>query len=240
MNSATGIAGHGASMDRMYRYQRYIYDASRAYYLPGRDRLIDGLDVPDGESVLEIGCGTGRNLIRVAKAYPHARVHGLDISREMLKTARTAIEKAGLEGRIGLGLGDATVFNPEVAFRRKSFARIFFSYTLSMVPDWLGALERAASLLPPGGELHIVDFGNGDGLPGWSRQALLYWLGCFGVAPRLELNALAAPIESHGIGSWRTHPMHRGYAVKALLKRSLTGPAKGMARPTGVEPVFTT
>jgi len=50
-------------MDRMYRHQRHIYDASRKFYLLGRDALITGLAPPKGGTILEIGCGTGRNLI---------------------------------------------------------------------------------------------------------------------------------------------------------------------------------
>ena len=71
-----------AHMDRIYRHQRFIYDLTRKYYLLGRDRMIAGLAVPDGASVLEVGCGTGRNLIEAARRYPHARFHGFDISAQ--------------------------------------------------------------------------------------------------------------------------------------------------------------
>ena len=47
--SHTGDAAR--HMDRIYRYQRYIYDLTRKYYLLGRDRLIAGLNVPEGGSV---------------------------------------------------------------------------------------------------------------------------------------------------------------------------------------------
>ena len=38
---------HAETMDRLYRYQRFIYDLTRKYYLFGRDRLIAGLQVPE-------------------------------------------------------------------------------------------------------------------------------------------------------------------------------------------------
>ena len=77
-------------MDGVYRYQRHIYDLTRKYYLLGRDRMISGLDVPAGGTVLELGCGTGRNIVLAARRYPDARFFGLDISAEMLETAAAA------------------------------------------------------------------------------------------------------------------------------------------------------
>jgi len=57
-------------MDRQYRWQRHIYDLTRKPYLLGRDRLVAELLPTPGARVLEIGCGTGRNLIRIARTYP--------------------------------------------------------------------------------------------------------------------------------------------------------------------------
>ena len=53
----------GPLMDRIYRRQRHVYDVTRKYYLLGRDALIDRLEPPVDGRVLEIGCGTARNLI---------------------------------------------------------------------------------------------------------------------------------------------------------------------------------
>ena len=75
-------------MDGIYRRQRHIYDLSRKYYLLGRDRLIEQLSPPPGGRVLEIGCGTARNLVAAAAAYPQAEFYGIDISAAMLATAR--------------------------------------------------------------------------------------------------------------------------------------------------------
>ncbi len=81
-------------MNRMYRYQRHIYDITRRYYLLGRNELINGLAPRADAHVLEIGCGTGRNLIKAAENYPDAKLFGIDISAEMLDTARRAAERA--------------------------------------------------------------------------------------------------------------------------------------------------
>ena len=66
-------------MNRQYRFQRHIYDATRTHYLAWRRRLIGELKVPDGGSVVEVACGTGWNLLRTAKTYPTAKLYGFDI-----------------------------------------------------------------------------------------------------------------------------------------------------------------
>ena len=179
--------GHAARMDGVYRGQRHIYDLTRKYYLLGRDRLIDELTPPVGGHVLEIGCGTGRNLIAAARCWPGAKFHGIDISEEMLKTARTAIAHAGLTRRVSVAQADATGFDPNALFRTASFDRVFQSYTLSMIPDWQGAIREAMRHLSTYGSLHIVDFGQQEDMPDWFRGALFAWLARFHVEPRALL-----------------------------------------------------
>jgi S-adenosylmethionine-diacylgycerolhomoserine-N-methlytransferase len=179
---------NAAQMDAIYRHQRHFYNLTRKYYLLGRDRLIAGLDVPDGGTVLEIGCGTGRNLIAVARRYPAARLFGLDISNEMLVTARASVGKAGLDHRITLVQGDATCFDPQQMFGAMRFDRVFFSYALSMIPDWQAALRHGAAA--SGGALHLVDFGQQERLPRWFKRGLEAWLGRLDVAPRATRPAI--------------------------------------------------
>jgi S-adenosylmethionine-diacylgycerolhomoserine-N-methlytransferase len=181
--------GHAALMDEVYRGQRHIYDFTRKYYLFGRDTLIEGLAAKPGMRVLEVACGTGRNLAKIGKAWPGVRLFGLDISAEMLKSARAAV---GAEAQ--LGEGDACSFDAAALLGEAQFDRIVLSYSLSMIPDWEGALSHAASLLAPGGELHVVDFGDLAGLPRPLARMLRAWLAKFHVAPRTEMGAVAARI----------------------------------------------
>ncbi len=180
---------HAALMDEVYRGQRHIYDLTRKYYLFGRDTLIAGLAAQPGMRVLEVACGTGRNLAKVGKAWPGVRLFGLDISAEMLKSARAAL---GDEAR--LGEGDACAFEPLGLLGEPVFERIVLSYSLSMIPDWESALDHAASLLAPGGALHIVDFGDLAGLPSPFSALLRGWLARFHVEPRKALPEAAARI----------------------------------------------
>jgi S-adenosylmethionine-diacylgycerolhomoserine-N-methlytransferase len=182
---ATSAAGHGELMDSIYRSQRHIYDLTRKYFLFGRDTLIENLDCPPGAAVLEIGCGTGRNLAQIDRRWPGARLHGLDISSEMLKSA-----SARLGDTATLLAGDATLFDGNLFGRR--FDRVVLSFALSMIPDWQAALARGIDALAPGGSLHVVDFGGLSGLPAPLRALLRMWLAHFHVAPRLDLADRAA------------------------------------------------
>lgn len=210
---ATTLVENGARMDAIYARQRHFYDLTRKYYLLGRDRLIARLDVPTGGSVLEIGCGTGRNLIAVAHRYPTARLHGLDISEAMLTTARANVVRAGLNERITLKQADATDFDAAALFGRAQFDCVFFSYTLSMIPDWKAALAQGAAAT--GGTLSLVDFGQQERLPQWFRRGLRAWLAKFDVEPRSDLFAAIESL-SNQVSS---KPLYRGYAWTAKLSR---------------------
>ncbi|WP_410958815.1 class I SAM-dependent methyltransferase, partial [Salmonella sp. 6412] len=79
--------------------------------------------------------------------------------------ARAKVAAAGLADRITLAQGDATAFDAATLFGVERFDRIFQSYTLSMIPNWQGAIGEAAGKLAPDGWLDIVDFGQQERLP---------------------------------------------------------------------------
>jgi S-adenosylmethionine-diacylgycerolhomoserine-N-methlytransferase len=212
MSAAAGVA-----MDRMYRRQRHIYDLTRKFYLLGRDELIAALEPPPGGAVLEIACGTGRNLIRAARTYPQARFFGLDVSEEMLTSARANVAAAGLSRRIVLARGDATSFDPQALFGLTAFDRVFISYALSMIPPWERTAAQAASSLTPGGALHVVDFGDQGEWPAWGRAGLRAWLARFSVTPRLGLEAELGRLATARGLNLAFRPLYRRYAFLAAL-----------------------
>jgi S-adenosylmethionine-diacylgycerolhomoserine-N-methlytransferase len=212
-------------MNRMYRWQRHIYDATRRYYLLGRDQLIAGLCPVAGANVLEIGCGTGRNLVSAARRYPDARFFGIDVSTEMLDSAASAVWRRGLTNRIRLAHGDATAFDPQAMFGVRAFDHILVSYSLSMIPDWHRVVETATGQLEPGGRLHIVDFGNQEGLPATLRALLLRWLALFDVTPRDDLEQALREMANISGASLRFERPFRGYAQYAVLTMPVQRPA---------------
>jgi S-adenosylmethionine-diacylgycerolhomoserine-N-methlytransferase len=206
-------------MDGIYRYQRYIYNATRKYYLLGRDRLLDDLQPEDGSTVLEVGCGTGRNLILAARRYPNARFVGFDISQAMLETARRSIARAGLSGRIELHQADATAFDLPTLCGETRAARVFISYTLSMIPLWRQVLPQALRAAGPGGRLYVLDFGQQEAWPGWFKAALFAWLRRFSVHPRAELEPELARLARDTGAGLDFRRLYGGYADFAVMTK---------------------
>jgi S-adenosylmethionine-diacylgycerolhomoserine-N-methlytransferase len=208
-------------MDRMYRLQRYIYDFTRKYYLLGRDRLLRELDVRPGDRVLEIGCGTARNLIRLARQQPDVSCYGLDASTEMLATATAQVKSAGLEARIRLVHCLAEELDHEKTFQlAEPFDVAFFSYSLSMIPTWPQAIDAALHNLKPRAAFHVVDFWDQAAWPRWFRALLKRWLDLFHVHYRPELLDHLRALESRGIGKLTLHPVAGRYAYLATFQKS--------------------
>ena len=204
---------HAALMDQTYRHQRRIYDLTRAWFLLGRDHLIADLDVPAGGRVLEIACGTGRNLDHIARSYPGCELYGLDISEQMLASAR-----AKLGTRAALVQGDACEFDAQRSFGVTQFDRIVLSYSLSMIPDWRAALVEAMRHLAPGGHLHIVDFGTQNRLPSFASQTLNAWLARFHVTPRRDLQAALISLTENSGMTLDVQHLYRSYAQYAVIR----------------------
>lgn len=215
MSSRIDGAAAAAAMDRIYRHQRHFYDLTRRWYLLGRDHLIEALAPPPGGAVLELGCGTARNLIAAARRYPEAHFFGLDVSAEMLATAARNVRRAGLEHHVTLAEGDATAFDARRLFGRERFERVFFSYSLSMIPPWREALAHAIAATAPGGRLHVVDFGQLEELPAWFRRLLYAWLARFEVHPRADLAERVRELAQAAAGGFHNRRLYRGYAAYA-------------------------
>lgn len=179
---------HQHRMDHVYRHMKYIYDATRPLFLAGR-RTVRGLvQAEAGARVLEVGCGTGRNLIVLARRWPQAHFIGLDISREMISYARERVDQAGLGQRIELIESELADYTASTGPEPAPFDVVLFSYSLSMIPDWQQVLQSAIPLVKPAeGQLLIADFGACQSWPGPVQRRLYKNLSHFHVFPRPEL-----------------------------------------------------
>jgi ubiquinone/menaquinone biosynthesis C-methylase UbiE len=119
------------------------------------------------ETLLDVGCGTGVLLGRIAQRWPGARLHGIDPSRGMLRRARLR-----LGADVNLVRGEATT----LPFRDHTFSIVTSSSSLRYWPDPAAGVGEIARVLRPGGRLLLLDW-CGDAL----RHRLLgHWLGATG------------------------------------------------------------
>jgi S-adenosylmethionine-diacylgycerolhomoserine-N-methlytransferase len=223
-NSRREVDGHAAAMDRMYRLTRHIYDFTRAYYLLGRDRMLEHVRTGPQTATLEVGCGTARNLVKLARRPEPGLLCGLDASHEMLETAAASITKHRVPaaGRqpIVLRQGLAEQLDARRMFGREApFDTIFFSYCLSMIPTWPGAIDAALANLKPGGTLLIVDFWDQKDLPGPFAAGLKQWLSLFHVHYRPEVHDALADLGRSGKADVAFESVARRYAYIATITK---------------------
>jgi S-adenosylmethionine-diacylgycerolhomoserine-N-methlytransferase len=140
-----------AALDRFYRFHARIYDWTRPPLLLGRRRLLDGLDVARGQRVIDVGCGTGWSLERLAAA--GARVEGVEPSLAMRRRAEERLARRGLSAVL-----HPRPYGGRVAGPPAEADRVLFAYSLTMIPPFEDALVRARVDLRPGGRLGVVDF----------------------------------------------------------------------------------
>jgi S-adenosylmethionine-diacylgycerolhomoserine-N-methlytransferase len=177
------------------------------------------MDLRPGDHVIEVACGTARNLIRLAALRPDLHLYGLDASAEMLKTAERKIARRNLSGQIRLTHALAEQLDARAMFGlQKPFDAIFFSYGLSMIPTWPEAIEAALKNLKPGGVLYIVDFWDQKGLPRIFRAFLKRWLALLHVHHRPELLQYLEKMHAGGRGDLSLIPIARRYAYIAVLR----------------------
>lgn len=206
-----------ARTERMYRPQRHIYDLTRKWYLLGRDRLHDGMEAWPGARLLEIGCGTGRNLVRVGRRLPGVLLCGVEPARSLLETAARRLVRDRLDGRARLAYGTAETLDPARNFGVEAFDHVVLSYCLSIIERPLPALDRAIAALAPGGVLHLVDFDAMEGLPRWAAGAMRAWLDRFGARHRPEVWVELGRRTARGEGRLERSRLAGGWAELARL-----------------------
>jgi len=207
-------------MDEMYRWTRYVYDFTRKYYLLGRDRLLRDMELQPGDRVLEIGCGTARNLIRLARQRPDIRCFGLDASTEMLATAAAHVKSRQLGQRITLTHCLAEELDYAKTFHLNApFDAAFFSYSLSMIPTWPQAIDAALANVKRGAAFYVVDFWDQGGWPSWFRFVLKRWLDLFHVQHRPELLDYLRDLDAKGVGTLTLKSVAGRYAYLATFRK---------------------
>lgn len=137
-------------VQRAYAFLYPVYDVvfDKIFY-PGRVKAIELLESKPGETILEVGIGTGLNL----PLYPKGRrVIGIDLSDKMLQKAKEKVAKLSMQD-VALGLMDAA----RMSFPDDVFDHVLATYVISAVPDPLQVLLEMKRVCKPGGHLVILN-----------------------------------------------------------------------------------
>lgn len=133
-----------------------VYDLlSEESEKPMREAGLKKLAPKPGESILEVGFGTGHCLVEIAKAVGSSgKVLGIDISEQMLVHAQDLLTKEGMADRAKLNCGDAE----QLPYEASSVDGIFFSFTLELfdTPELPRVLAECKRVLRPGGRIVVV------------------------------------------------------------------------------------
>ena len=145
-----------SNMQRYYAWHAKIYDLTRWSFLFGRRLMLETLGdyqlAP--RTILEVGCGTGHNLQRLARRYPQAQLIGVDVAKSMLQKARRQTQR--WQDRVQL---IQQAYGSEATPWAGQLDIVLFSYALTMInPQWPQLLEQAYADLRPGGLIGVVDF----------------------------------------------------------------------------------
>jgi demethylmenaquinone methyltransferase/2-methoxy-6-polyprenyl-1,4-benzoquinol methylase len=152
-----------AEAKRFYDSISRIYDIlAAAFERRHADGALGHLRVREGESVLEIGFGTGHCLRQIAASVGRTgRAYGVDLSPGMLRVARRGLTGEQAGDRVALCNGDGMM----LPFRHRSFDAVFMAFTLELfdspqIPEVLNEVRR---VLKPNGRLGVVSMSKEDG-----------------------------------------------------------------------------
>lgn len=146
------------ALKNYYKKHATIYDATRWSFLFGRENIITLANrqiMP--QRILEVGCGTGTNLLSLVKYFPEAKITGIDLSDDMLAVAKKKLLE--LDGSVELinQKYDAPLKNH--LGETIQYDMVLFSYALTMFnPGWEAAIRTAREQLREDGVIAVVDF----------------------------------------------------------------------------------
>lgn len=179
-----GSRTNPSHVQRRYDQMAAAYDRitiEKVVYARARARAVELLQLQPGDTVLDIGCGTGMSLRGLREAVgSEGTVVGLDLSPQMLAQARQRVERRGWSN-VHLVQADATELAelPLPAGVTSPVAALF-ALSLSPMPKPEAVLSAVAEALPPGARVSVLDAGTPPGPTRWQWLSPLLtpvWLG---------------------------------------------------------------
>ena len=175
-------------VERAYELYAPVYDFIFDWiFAPGRVAAVKHLDLQRGDSVLEVGIGTGLNL----PLYPPAcRLTGIDLSAEMLDKAVERVQTLTMPN-VTLKVMDATSMD----FEDGAFDKAVATYTISAVPDPVAVLREMRRVVKPGGVIVLLNhFRSERRVMGWLEDLVAPLCTRLGWKSNLPLRPLLAEV----------------------------------------------
>lgn len=172
-----------ASIAQLYQKRADWYNVSaNAYYILGlrefayRKKAVCALELNPGDTVIELGCGTGLNFGLLHRQIgPQGRIVGVDLTEKMLEKARQRIQR-NKWSNMSLVQSDAALYEFP-----KRVNGVISTFALTLVPEYDAVIRRAAKALAPGGRLVVLDFKMPTGWPMWLVRTFAQLTRPFGV-----------------------------------------------------------
>lgn len=135
----------------LYAVQDYFTFMGRPAFI--RRKAVKGINAREGDKILEVACGTGRNFPFLMGVLGNkGTLVGFDYVQEMLDSAKQLSKGMGWKN-IRFVQGDAAELN----VHEENFDGILSVLGISAIPDWEQALMRCFDILRPGGRLVVCD-----------------------------------------------------------------------------------
>lgn len=142
---------HQQQLEDFYGPQAANYDGFRERLLHGRREMLEQMRILPDMSVVELGAGTGQNLRYLAfPLHRYGKIDVVDLCPSLVSISRQRYQSLD---NISVIEADATTYHPDVPVDR-----VYFSYALTMMPDWRRVIDNALAMLKPGGLIGVVDF----------------------------------------------------------------------------------
>jgi len=167
----------------LYRVRAGLYDwTAHLYYLIGfreqhyRKRAVAALDLKEGSTVVEIGCGTGLNFpLLQERIGSSGQIIGVDLTDRMLEKARERVNRKGW-ANVTLVQSDAARFD----FPAHTNA-VLSTFAITLIPEYNLVIRNGSDALGKGGRLAILDFKKPDDVPLWLTRIMVRLTSPFGV-----------------------------------------------------------
>lgn len=204
----------------IYHRRAAHYDiTANLYYLLGfreyayRKQAVVALDLKPGDTVVELGCGTGLNFSLLQQAVgPGGKIIGIDLTSKMLSQAKARIAKHNWNN-VELIQTDAATFEfPE------NVGGVLSTFALTLVPEYDKVIERASSALSSGKRFVILDIKLPERMPMWLVHFGMLIMRPFGVSLDLAVRHPWESIEQH-LNKLRFEELYLGFAYISVGER---------------------